>query len=529
MFLEKRVYQGSSGAVYPHPVIESVGDEKADRTYTGIWLENRYLRILLLPELGGRVQMAYNKVNDHHFVYYNQVIKPALVGLTGPWISGGIEFNWPQHHRPSTFEPVDYTVEEHADGSKTVWLNEVERMFRTKGMAGFRLYPDRAYLEIHVQLYNRTPLPQTFLWWANPAVSVDDNYQSIFPPDVYAVMDHGKRAVSTFPIATGTYYKVNYAPGTDISRYKNIPVPTSYMAYHSDFDFLGYYDHGRQAGMLHVANHHLVPGKKQWTWGNGDFGRAWDRQLTDEDGPYIELMCGAFTDNQPDFSWLQPGEEKRFTQVFMPYTAIGGVKNASKEVALNLEIVDDHARFGVYSTSPRTLRVRLTAAGGAVYDEVHELSPERALVDEVVLPTNLPPQAIRLAVLDGEHELLAFSPLPAVTRRAAAARHGRRAAASHRVERRTLPEWAAPGAIPPRHLRAGSLLPGGAAPRPAGQPLQQCHGAAALAPGQVCCGGGLSARRGEEPDAPQSQPLRRRALLQPRPGAALPGARPGGV
>ena len=161
MFLEKRVYQGSSGAVYPHPVIESVGDEKRDQTYTGIWLENRYLRILLLPELGGRVQMAFNKVNGHHFVYYNQVIKPALVGLTGPWISGGIEFNWPQHHRPSTFEPVDSTIEEHADGSKTVWLSEVERMFRTKGMAGFRLYPDRAYLEIHVQLYNRTPFPQT--------------------------------------------------------------------------------------------------------------------------------------------------------------------------------------------------------------------------------------------------------------------------------------------------------------------------------------------------------------------------------
>ena len=160
--------------------------------------------------------------------------------------------------------------------------------------------------------------------FANPAVHVDDDYQSIFPPDVYAVMDHGKRDVSTFPIATGTYYKVNYAPGTDISRYKNIPVPTSYMAYHSDFDFLGYYDHARQAGMLHVANHHLVPGKKQWTWGNGDFGQAWDRQLTDEDGPYIELMCGAFTDNQPDFSWLMPGEEKRFTRFSCPSRRLAG-------------------------------------------------------------------------------------------------------------------------------------------------------------------------------------------------------------
>ena len=90
------------------------------------------------------------KPKQRHFIYYNSVIKPALVGLTGPWISGGIEFNWPQHHRPSTFEPVDHSIEENADGSKTVWCSEVERMFRTKGMTGFTLYPDKAYLEIKV-------------------------------------------------------------------------------------------------------------------------------------------------------------------------------------------------------------------------------------------------------------------------------------------------------------------------------------------------------------------------------------------
>ena len=279
MFLEKRVYQGSSGAVYPYPVIDQVADTATLETWTAVYLENRYLKIMILPELGGRVQMALDKTNGYHFIYYNQVIKPALVGLAGPWISGGIEFNWPQHHRPSTFSPLEWRIAENADGSRTVWCSEIERMFFTKGMHGFTLHPDRAYLEISVQLYNRSSEPQTFLWWANPAVHVNDDYQSVFPPDVHAVMDHGKRDVSAFPIATGTYYKVDYAPGTDISRYKNIPVPTSYMAYHSDFDFVGDYDHSRQAGMLHIANHHLVPGKKQWTWGNSEFGRAWDRQL----------------------------------------------------------------------------------------------------------------------------------------------------------------------------------------------------------------------------------------------------------
>lgn len=412
MFLEKRVYQGSSGVVYPHPVVERVFDEKYDKEYTAAFLENRYLKIMILPEIGGRVQMALDKTNDYHFVYYNRVIKPALVGLTGPWISGGIEFNWPQHHRPSTFDPLDWRIEEQADGRKTIWCAEIERMFRTKGMHGFTLYPDRAYLEVNVQLYNRTAEPQTFLWWANPAVSVNDNYQSVFPPDVHAVMDHGKRDVSNFPIATGTYYKMDYAPGTDISRYKNIPVPTSYMAYHSDFDFIGCYDHGAQAGMMHVANHHIVPGKKQWTWGCGDFGQAWDRQLTDEDGPYIELMCGAYTDNQPDFSWLQPGEEKRFTQIFMPYKLIGPAKNASREAVINLEVEGMQAKIGVYLTCPRHVQIRLLQDGRPVYKKEASLSPEAVLTETISLAAETPPQALTLRVMAGALELASFTPPP---------------------------------------------------------------------------------------------------------------------
>lgn len=347
LFLEKRVYQGSSGKVYPHPVIDKISDVKTDKEYKAVFLENNYLKIMLLPEIGGRVQRAYDKMRDYDFVYYNQVIKPALVGLAGPWLSGGIEFNWPQHHRPSTFDEVNYTYRENADGSATVVVSEYENMFHTKGETEFTLFPDKAYLELKNHLFNRTPIKQTFLWWANPAVAVNSNYRSIFPPDVTAVMDHGKRDVSTFPIATGTYYKVDYTKGVDISRYDNLPVPTSYMAAKSDFDFVGGYDDGIKAGLLHVADHHISPGKKQWTWGSGDFGKAWDRNLTDEDGPYFELMTGCFTDNQPDFSYIAPFESRNFTQYFMPYHDLGQVHNASKDLSLHLD-VDENITVTLY-------------------------------------------------------------------------------------------------------------------------------------------------------------------------------------
>ncbi|MCQ2254414.1 MAG: DUF5107 domain-containing protein [Bacteroidaceae bacterium] len=390
IFLEKRVYQGSSGVVYPYPVIESMSDEKVDKEYNVVWIENEYIKVMIMPELGGRVQMAYDKIAKRHFVYYNQVIKPALVGLAGPWISGGIEFNWPQHHRPSTFMPVDCKIEENSDGSVTVWVNEMERMFHQKGMAGFTLRPGCAYLEIKGVLYNRTEVPQTFLWWANPAVAVNDHYQSVFPQDVNAVFDHGKRAVSSFPIATGEYYKMDYSAGVDISNYKNIFVPTSYMAVNSKFNFEGGYENDTKAGMLHVANHHVSPGKKQWTWGNGDFGRAWDRNLTDEDGPYIELMAGVYTENQPDFSWLQPYEEKSFTQYFLPYRELGIVKNATQDLLFNIEkAADSTAILKLFATSKREYSIRiLTDADEEIYSETTELSPEEVYVKEIDLKGN---------------------------------------------------------------------------------------------------------------------------------------------
>lgn len=387
VFLEKRVYQGSSGAVYPYPVIEKITDERKEKAYTALFIENRYIKVMVLPELGGRIQMAYDKVRESHIFYFNRVIKPALVGLTGPWISGGIEFNWPQHHRPSTYYPTEFLIEENPDGSKTVWCNEVERMFRLKGMHGVTLYPDKAYIEVKVKVYNRTPFPQTFLWWANPAVAVDDAYKSVFPPDVNAVFDHGKRDVSSFPIATGVYYKHDYSEGVDISRYENIPVPTSYMAIRSDYDFVGGYNEKSDVGLLHVANHHVSPGKKQWTWGNGDFGKAWERNLTDEDGPYIELMTGVYTDNQPDFAWLQPYEEKAWSQYFMPYVEVGNVKNATKDVIANLEVNEDTATVIVYGTSEmKDLRLTLVnKRGELLFNKQIGLSPETPFKEVITL------------------------------------------------------------------------------------------------------------------------------------------------
>jgi tetratricopeptide (TPR) repeat protein len=374
LFLEKRAYQGSSGRVYPLPVIEYVERTPHTHLWDAVHIENEYLRLMILPAIGGRIHVGVDKRNGYDFFYRQNVIKPALVGLAGPWISGGVEFNWPQHHRPATFMPVETAIERDPDGSVTVWCSDHDPMARMKGMHGICLHPGKAYVELKVRLYNRTLQTQTFLWWANMATHVHEQYQSFFPKDVRFAADHAKRAVTEYALSQGLYYGIDYAerartgvpseemprrfipdgsyPPNDLGWYANIPVPTSYMIVGSRGDFFGGYDHRRAAGTVAYANHHIAPGKKQWTWGNHEFGYAWDRSLTDNDGPYVELMSGVYTDNQPDFSFLAPDETKTFSQFWYPIGDIGvpdlanlhaalRVEKSDEEVTLHLQVIDD--------------------------------------------------------------------------------------------------------------------------------------------------------------------------------------------
>ncbi len=344
LYLDQRVYQGSSGRVYPLPFTERIDSVPTKRRWNAIHIENQYIRVMILPELGGRIHVAYDKTTDYDFFYRNNVIKPALVGLAGPWMSGGVEFNWPQHHRPATFLPVESTIETHDDGSVTVWCSDHDPFARMRGTHGIHLRPDSSTIRLDVRLHNRTSLPQTFLWWANVAVRVHDDYQSFFPEDVRFVADHARRAITGFPQADRPYYGVDYperareTPGADrLDYYRNIPVPTSYMVVDTDHEFFGGFDHAVGAGFVHWADRRVAPGKKQWTWGDAPFGQAWDRLLTDSDGPYVELMAGVYTDNQPDFSWLAPGESKRFSQYWYPIPAIGVAHEATPDAAIHVE------------------------------------------------------------------------------------------------------------------------------------------------------------------------------------------------
>lgn len=440
MFLEKRVFQGSSGKVYPLPFIDRVASEPVDHAWNAVFIENRFIRVIVLPELGGRIYAAIDKINGYDFIYRNHVIKPALVGLAGPWISGGIEFNWPQHHRPSTYMPADWTIEESEDGSRTIWLSEHEPMNRMKGMHGVCLRPDAARIDLHARLYNRTEITQTVMWWANVATDVHEDYQSFFPPDVIRVADHAKRAMSAFPFADGHYYGVDYGErersgvpaseippqfepkagyaANDLRWYSNIPVPTSYMCVDTKGAFFGGYDHAAKAGLVHVADRHVSPGKKQWTWGNHNFGYAWDRNLTDPDErgiyrPYIELMAGVYTDNQPDFSFLAPGETKTFTQHWYPIREIGPVDQATPEIATAMTVDAGEVQIGMQAVGPLGhVTWHLEVSGTAIESGTVELTPSQPVRLVVPLSAGDRGKNFSLRILsEAGREILALDPV----------------------------------------------------------------------------------------------------------------------
>ncbi|MGC1462546.1 MAG: DUF5107 domain-containing protein [Terracidiphilus sp.] len=431
LFLEKRVYQGSSGRVYPLPVIDYVERTAHLRSWDAIHIENEFLRLMILPDLGGRIHVGVDKRTGYDFFYRQNVIKPALVGLAGPWISGGVEFNWPQHHRPATFMPVETAIERASDGSITIWCSDHDPMARMKGMHGICLHPDKAYVELKVRLYNRTPHTQTFLWWANVATHVHEQYQSFFPKDVRYVADHAKRAVTEYPRSQGLYYGIDYGerartgvppeempgrfvpdgsyPPNDLGWYANIPVPTSYMIVGSRGDFFGGYDHRRRAGTVAYANHHIAPGKKQWTWGNHEFGYAWDRSLTDNDGPYVELMSGVYTDNQPDFSFLAPGETKTFSQYWYPIGDIGVPDVANLQAALRAESSDGLVTLHLQVTENLT-DARLTVRIGE--SEVAHWTGRLTIDDplHLQLPTNGATGRLEVTLTEGERLVLRYAP-----------------------------------------------------------------------------------------------------------------------
>lgn len=383
MFFERRNYQGASGKIYPLPFSSNISDTKVDKEYDSYVLENEYVKVTLLPSIGGKINSIVDKISGEDIIYNNKVIKPAMVGLCGPWVSGGIEFNWPQHHRPTTF--MNVYSKQFVDN---VTMGEVDNFFHMHGSVSISIEEGSSLVKAHVRVFNSTPNYQRFMFWSNTAVEINDEYAVVFPSDVNYVNDHDRRAVLSYPIAKGIYHSVrpwDYKDGTDIHLVKNIKPATSIMISKgkSDYDFVSGYNHKNNEGVVMICDHFTAPGKKLWTWGNSPFAKKWCENLTDDGSEYVELMTGSYTDNQPDFTFLAPFEVKEFDQYWYPIRDIKEIKNASKEIALSYDKVDDKIVLGLMVTKEREVDIIIKNKDEIVYKTKKALSPRDSFISEI--------------------------------------------------------------------------------------------------------------------------------------------------
>jgi tetratricopeptide (TPR) repeat protein len=406
-YVKGTVSQGAEHRVYPYPAYDNLTNEKADKTYKMVYLENEYIKVGLLPESGGKIFEAIDKSNGYNFFYRQHVIKPTLISLLGAWISGGVEWDLPHHHRATSFLPVQYTVEQNADGSKTIWVGELELRDRLRWSVGVTLHPGRSYLEVAFRMVNRTPVPVSMLCFSNVAVHTNNDYQVIFPPSTQYVTGHSKRErdMDTWPISNGS----RLAAGTDLGWWKNHANGTSIFAWNYQDDFMAGYDHGKHAGTMAVSDHNVVPGKKFFTFGTNSLQ---SKLLTDNDGPYIELMVGAYSDNQPDYSWIQPFESRTWTQYWYPFRDIDGVKCANIDAAVNLEVKDSTASVGFFTTSAYpSATVSLKLKDKVLLSEQVAIDPGKPFTRQVPLPAGADEHDLRAALSVNGKELVSYSPI----------------------------------------------------------------------------------------------------------------------
>ena len=420
MFYHGRAYQGARGFIYPYPAQDKLTFVVKDKVYKMLYLENKYVKIGVLPEIGGRLFYALDKTDNYKFFYSASVVKPGLVGMLGAWLDGGIEWNVVHHHRPSVFLPVQYKLEENPDGSKTIWIGEMEINHRMRWVVGLTLHPDKSYLEGTWKLINQTPAANSFLYFANMGVHANPEYQVLFPPSIEVGTYHSKVEFVRWPVADGRYRGVDFT-GQDVSWWKTHVRWTSIFAHNADDPWFGGntegwfggYDHGKKAGVLYVADPHISPGAKFWTWGAGEEGQMWDKLLTEpEDGPVMELMAGSYSDNEPDYSWVQPYEVKTVKQYYYPFQQIGNVKNANLQAAVNLEVSEKKiAKIGFYTTMEyRKATVRLEAGGKTLFEEGITIDPARPFLKEIALPENVEEKDLKVSLLDGNEELISYKP-----------------------------------------------------------------------------------------------------------------------
>jgi tetratricopeptide (TPR) repeat protein len=355
---------------YPYTLRENLTNQPVPHDWRAVYLENEYLKCSVLPDLGGHLYTCIDKISGQPMFYANPSIKKANIGYRGAWAAFGVEFNFPVSHNWVSMSPVQFSFVKHADGSASVWVGNIDRVYGMEWLVELLLRPGSTVLEEHVTLNNRSDVRHRFYWWSNAGIEVKDDSRIDYPMRYTA--SHGFTDVDTWPVDSS---------GKDLSLIRNQTAgPVSRFAYGTREPFMGVWRPDTNSGAVHYAE---LPAKKIWSWGVDADGLDWRRALSDNQSAYVEVQAGLFR-NQETYAFLEPRQTIQFAEYWMPARGIGGIARANLAGVLNLSRRDG-ALVAAFNANRKiaAASIRILEGARVLAEEKVSLAPEHTWTREI--------------------------------------------------------------------------------------------------------------------------------------------------
>ena len=384
----------SDPRLYPYHKYQAYAVDPVEKEWTVVKLENAYIEVYVLPEVGGKVWGAIEKSSGHEFIYRNEVLKFRSISLRGPWTSGGIEFNFGViGHTPATASPVDYKLVENPDGSVSCFVGAMDLPSRTHWRVEIRLPADKSIFETNVFWTNPTPLTQSYYNWMTAAAFARVDLELSIPGNQY--LRHGGEALS-WPVDD---------TGRLLSSYSNNAFGGS-KSYHvvGEFnDFFGGYYTDDDYGFGHWSRYSEMPGQKLWLWALSRQGGIWEDLLTDTDGQYIEFQAGRLFVQYSPGSHVNPITQAGFEpyvtdtwkEIWFPVEGIGGLSDVSPKGVMSVREKGGELTIGINVFQESSATISVITDGETIHSVPFSAEPLQAISKHFAI---LPEQEYEIVV-----------------------------------------------------------------------------------------------------------------------------------
>jgi tetratricopeptide (TPR) repeat protein len=373
--------------VYPYFRFDGFTDHPSARNWKVVELENAYIRLLILPEIGGKIWAAIERSTNRPFLYYNHAVKFRDVAMRGPWTSGGLEANYGIiGHTPNCATPVDYTTKTNPDGSVSCIIGTLDLLSRSYWRMEIRLPKDEARFITRSFWYNTTAQEQPYYHWMNAGLKTAGDLEFIYPGNRY--LGH-EGEFSDWPINKTNGKNISWYKNNDFGGYK------SYHVFGKYTEFSGAYWHDDDMGMVRYGRHDDKAGKKLWIWGLSGQGMIWEKLLTDTDGQYIELQSGRLFNQNAAGSSLTPFKHRAFQpygtetweESWYPVLHTKGFVVANDYGALNVLREDGRVKLLFSPVRGFNDTLRVVVDGKTIYARPCSFTPLRLFTDSLPAAT----------------------------------------------------------------------------------------------------------------------------------------------